>query len=63
MGLDALAVCRNVRPDVVLMDLHMPGMDGLNAARVLKHQSPATRMVIIASDSHDLCGVPPAKPG
>jgi DNA-binding NarL/FixJ family response regulator len=32
-GQQALAVCRDLRPDVVLMDIRMPGVDGLQAAR------------------------------
>ena len=51
-GQDALAVARSARPDLVLMDLGLPVMDGWEATRQLK-ADPATRhMPIIVLSAH-----------
>jgi DNA-binding NarL/FixJ family response regulator len=46
-GLAALNLTRELRPDVVVMDISMPGMNGLKATEMLKMQSPATKVLIL----------------
>jgi len=40
---------RRARPDVALLDIEMPGMDGLAAAAALKKDSPGTQVVILTT--------------
>jgi CheY-like chemotaxis protein len=53
-GHEALAKARAILPDLILMDLSLPGMDGWEATRVLK-RDPATRhIVVVALSAHAL---------
>jgi DNA-binding NarL/FixJ family response regulator len=55
-GLEALRVVGETRPDLVLMDLHMPVCSGLGATQRIRELYPATRLLIlsISSDEDDL---------
>ncbi len=52
-GLAALEQARLLRPDLILMDIEMPGCDGLAAARLIKDELPACRIVIVTVSDDD----------
>ena len=48
-GDEVTKAAQTTKPDVALLDIEMPGMDGLQAARELKEKSPGTRIVILTT--------------
>ena len=54
-GIEALRQARQLHPDLILMDIDMPGCDGLAATRLIKAEMPQVKIVILtvsASDEH-----------
>ena len=48
-GQEAVQLCARLRPDVVLMDMAMPEMDGAAATRLIRKQSEAVRVIVLTS--------------
>lgn len=46
-GNDALDYCRREAPDMVLVDIHLEGMDGLELARLLRMTTPSSRILVV----------------
>ena len=53
-GYTGIEMARRSRPDVVLMDLSMPILDGLEATQVLKHDAETSRIPVIVVTAHTL---------
>jgi DNA-binding NarL/FixJ family response regulator len=48
-GADAVALAKQLKPDVVLMDLRMPVLGGLDATRMIREALPATQVVLLTA--------------
>ncbi|HTZ46450.1 MAG TPA: response regulator [Verrucomicrobiae bacterium] len=53
-GSEAVQMTRMHRPDVVLMDISMPEMNGVEATRIIRHEFPQTAVVIISQNDPDV---------
>ncbi len=52
-GIEALESCAKYQPDVVLMDLIMPQMDGITATRLIRQTFPAIKVIILTGFGKD----------
>jgi two-component system, NarL family, response regulator LiaR len=52
-GAEAIAFAKQLQPDVILLDLVMPQMDGVEATKGILEQSPASRVLILTSFGED----------
>ncbi len=47
-GSDAIEKARNLKPDIVLLDITMPHMNGLDAARIIRRDVPRAKVIIVS---------------
>ena len=55
-GLDAIKKAEELRPDLIVLDLSMPVMNGIQAARILKKFIPAAPLILFTAHQDELLG-------
>ncbi len=48
-GDEAVELARRIRPDIVIMDIKMPGLDGLQATAIIREELPDTKVIILTA--------------
>jgi len=48
-GKDAIEICKKTKPDIILMDLDMPIMDGVSATGVIRKECPGVKVIALTS--------------
>jgi DNA-binding NarL/FixJ family response regulator len=58
-GPEGIETCERIKPDLVLLDFAMPGMNGLDVAKVLRRTVPNARVVVVSQYCRLLAGAGP----
>ena len=53
-GLQAIQLCDEIKPDVILMDLMMPEMDGITATKLIRQKHPTIQVIALTSIQDDV---------
>jgi CheY-like chemotaxis protein len=53
-GLEAIRLLPQLRPDLVLLDFRMPGMDGIQTTRIIRRDEPRTVVIVISTEPEGL---------
>lgn len=53
-GQDAIAQVEQLQPDMVIIDIHMPEMDGVTATSIISQRFPKVKVIILSSDDDDI---------
>ena len=60
-GREAVELARKLRPDVVVMDVAMPVMDGIDATRTIRNELPDTAVVVVTAQRRPATSPAPAR--
>ncbi len=52
-GLEAVKLAKELQPDVVLIDISMPNLDGISAAKQIKTESPKSAVIVLSAFDYD----------
>lgn len=50
-GEQAISQCKGVRPDIICLDVMMPGMSGVDTLKELRKECPETKVIMVTADS------------
>ncbi|GGX77073.1 response regulator [Massilia dura] len=62
-GREALARCHELKPDVVIMDIQMPEMNGIEATALIRRDCPSTRVIVLTTFEGDVHAMRAIKAG